>query len=720
MFKDMKCKRMYRSDMNDNVALDFLVPLLENAKLYRRAVGYFSTTSLEMLSVGLAAMERNGGKIEVICSPKLSKEDIEAINLGYKTKEKAFVEALDVSLTNPIDEFAKERLNIVATLVANGVLNFKIAFMEDDNGINIYHEKFGIAYDEAGDRIAFSGSMNDSENGFENNFELITVFSDCNSAEQKEYVDEMESNFKRLLEDNTSKLKVIPFPKIIIDKLLAYRCGDIDYKVDEKQFGSGVNRLKKNVFIKIPDTIKLLDYQREAIINWKKQGFTGIYDMATGTGKTITALGSIEYLATELDNNVAVYIICPYIHLITQWEEDLVKWGTNPILAYGQSKDKEWYKHLIDANKRFKLLKKPYICITTNDTFKSEKFQNIFKKFTCDENILLVVDEAHNVGSKGMVECLNENIKYRLALSATIERHRDKSGTDAIFRYFKDRCIEYPLERAIEEGNLCQYEYHIIYSFLSDEELSEYIRITKEMSKCYVNKNGKRKLNEVGKLKAFQRRRIIAGAKDKIGLLKKYMEKYRDDSHILVYCGATKVIDENTDEEEKQILLVNKMIEDELGMSVHKFTADEDIYERETIKQCFDRGMYQVLTAIRCLDEGVNIPNIQKAFILASSQNPKEFIQRRGRLLRKAKGKNIAIIYDFITLPRAFSMIHSDNYEEDKGIIVGEMLRIQEFTKSAINKREGFDAIDTIQEAYNIYLDLDEEMERLKEEDTDE
>ena len=177
MFKDMKCKRMYRSDMNDNVALDFLVPLLENAKLYRRAVGYFSTTSLEMLSVGLAAMERNGGKIEVICSPKLSKEDIEAINLGYKTKEKAFVEALDVSLTNPIDEFAKERLNIVATLVANGVLNFKIAFMEDDNGINIYHEKFGIAYDEAGDRIAFSGSMNDSENGFENNFELITVFS---------------------------------------------------------------------------------------------------------------------------------------------------------------------------------------------------------------------------------------------------------------------------------------------------------------------------------------------------------------------------------------------------------------------------------------------------------------------------------------------------------------------------------------------------------------
>lgn len=228
MFKDMKCKRMYRSDMNDNVALDFLVPLLENAKLYRRAVGYFSTTSLEMLSVGLAAMERNGGKIEVICSPKLSKEDIEAINLGYKTKEKAFVEALDVSLTNPIDEFAKERLNIVATLVANGVLNFKIAFMEDDNGINIYHEKFGIAYDEAGDRIAFSGSMNDSENGFENNFELITVFSDCNSAEQKEYVDEMESNFKRLLEDNTMKEQEIR-TELLEEEVNVYLggCGDV-------------------------------------------------------------------------------------------------------------------------------------------------------------------------------------------------------------------------------------------------------------------------------------------------------------------------------------------------------------------------------------------------------------------------------------------------------------------------------------------------------------
>lgn len=720
MFKDMKCKLMYRSDTTDNVAMDFIVPLLENATIYRRAVGYFSTSALETLSIGLACMEKKGGKIDIICSPKLSKEDIEAINCGYKTRDKAFVEALDVSLSKPLNKFTKERLNIVATLVAKGMLNFKIAFMEDDNGINIYHEKIGIAYDMEGKRIAFIGSMNDSENGFENNFESVTVFTDFRSDGQKDYVDEIEDNFERLWKNETDKVKVIPFPKIIIDKLLSFRCGDIDYEIDRKQFEKRIVMLKKNKLINIPENIKLMDYQKEAILNWKNQNYVGIYDMATGTGKTITALGSIEYLATELDNKIAVFIVCPYIHLITQWEEELIKWGVKPILAYGQSNDKNWLKHLSDADKRFRLLGIPYICVTTNDTFKSEKIQKIVKNISENEDVLLVVDEAHNVGANGMAKCLTENIKYRLALSATIERYRDKKGTDIIFEYFKNRCIEYTLEKAIEDGSLCGYEYHIIYSFLSDEELSDYKRLTREISKCYVKKNGKMHLNDVGKIKAFKRKRILAGASDKIGLLKDYMQEYINDKHILVYCGATNVIDDKTGDLEKQIILVNKMLEDELGMSVHKFTSDEDISERETIKQCFDKGMYQVLTAIKCLDEGVNIPNIQKAFILSSSQNPKEFIQRRGRLLRKAEGKDIAIIYDFVTMPRPFYQIKNEDYEEDKSILLGEMLRVQEFAKASVNKSEGFGAIDKIQEAYGVYVDLEEEMIKLKEDNFDE
>ena len=151
-------------------------------------------------------------------------------------------------------------------------------------------------------------------------------------------------------------------------------------------------------------------------------------------------------------------------------------------------------------------------------------------------------------------------------------------------------------------------------------------------------------------------------------------------------------------------------------MSVHKFTAEENAEQRVTIKECFSKGMYQVITAIKCLDEGVNIPNIRTAFILSSSQNPKEFVQRRGRLLRKAPGKERAVIYDFVTLPRPFGSIHHGDFEMDRSIVIGEMLRVKEFAEASINKAEGLNIIDEIQEAYGVSIDLDEESERLKEE----
>lgn len=714
MFKDINIERKYRSDIN-NIPENFLIPLLSSAKLYKRAVGFFSTTSLLNLSVGLAAMAKNGGKIEIVCSPKLSEEDIAAINCGYKTKEKAFVEALDNSFTEPINKFEEERLNMVATMVANEILDFKIAFMETDMGINIYHEKIAIAYDECGNRVSFTGSMNDSENGLLENFESFVVFCDWKSDDQKLYIEETENDFERLWNNNTNKVKIIPFPEIIIEKLLKYQKPIVNYEIDKEQYGISIDSIIKKTFIEIPEGKKLLDYQKEAIHNWKSQNYIGIYDMATGTGKTYTALGSIALLASELENNIAVFILCPYVHLVGQWEEDLVEWGTKPIIAHSQSRDRDWYTHLVNAQKRFRLLKKPYICITTNDTFSGDKVQKVIDTISDEMNVLIVVDEAHNVGAIGMSRFLNENIKYRLALSATIERYRDMNGTKVIFDYFKERCIEYPLERAIEEGNLCQYEYHVIYSFLSAEELNKYAQITKELRKYLIYENGKTHLSKAAQVKLFERKRILAGASDKIDKLEDEMRKYKNEKYILIYCGATTVFDEELESYEKQIIQVNNMLEKRLEMSVHKFTAEEDISQRTTIKDCFSRGMYQVITAIKCLDEGVNIPNIRTAFILSSSQNPKEFIQRRGRLLRKAKGKTKAVIYDFVTLPRKLGSIRPGDFELDRGIVVGEMLRIKEFAEASLNIAEGLNVIDEIQDAYGNSIDLEEEIRKLKE-----
>lgn len=720
MLTDIPINIRYRSNEN-NIPRDFLIPILENASLYRRAVGFFSTTSLVNLSVGLSSMEMRGGNIEIVCSPKLSKEDIEAINYGYKSREKVFAEVLDISLIEPIDEFEEKRLNMVANLIAKGILKFKLAFMETDNGINVYHEKIAIAYDKNGNRVSFTGSMNDSENGLIDNFESIVVFCDWKSEDQEKYVEEAEQDFEMLWNDRTGKVRVVDFPQIIIDKLLSYQKEQTDYELDRKQYGIPYFEMIKKCFLQLPEGKQLLDYQERAILKWKEQEYVGIYDMATGTGKTYTALGSIEYLAKELDNQLAVFVLCPYVHLVGQWEEDVLEWGGHPIIAHSQSPDRQWEQHLLNAFKRFRTLKKPFICITTNDSFTGPKIQQIINQVTKEMNVLLVVDEAHNVGANKLSQYLKDEFKYRLALSATIERYRDKRGTERIFQFFKERCIEYPLNQATAEGKaLCNYEYHVIYSFLSPQELDRYNQITKELKRYITYENGVPHYSEAAQVKLFERKRILAGAQDKIQLLEEAMYPYKDDTHILVYCGATNVLDEENDLYEKQIIQVGKMIETKLGMDVHKFTAEENAQQRKTIKECFSKGMYQVLTAIKCLDEGVNIPDIRTAFILSSSQNPKEFVQRRGRLLRKAAGKDKAVIYDFVTLPRPFGAIHYGDFDSDRSIVIGEMIRIKEFAEAALNKAEGFNVIDEIQEAYDVSIDLDAEIERMREVDFNE
>lgn len=713
-FKELDIGIKYRSNIN-NIPNDFLIPVLENTKVYRRAVGFFSTSALTDLSIGIYKMAHSGGKIQIVCSPKLSKEDLEAINLGYKTKEKVFEEVLDISLTNPISEFEEERLNLIATLIACGVLEIKLAFMENETGVNIYHEKIAVIYDNGGNRISFTGSMNETENGFNENFESIYVFCDWKNN-QRQFVDEAESDFNHLWNNSTDKIKVIEFPKVIIDKLKKYQRDSVKNNIDFEQYGKCSKKIKSNELINIPEGVFLKDYQKEAIKNWVNYSYRGIFDMATGTGKSYTALGSIVELSEVIGNNLAIFIVCPYIHLVGQWEEDVVKWGGKPIIAHSESPDYEWEQHLVDSYKRFRILGKSFICITTNSTFTGSKVQRIIENITSDMNMVLIVDEAHNFGASHLSNFLNKNIKYRLALSATIERYMDSKGTNKIFEYFGERCIYYSLEQAIKEGkSLVNYEYHPVYSFLSPVELTSYTKLTKQLKKCIIQENGKFQITETGKIILFKRSRILAGAEEKVKTLSNLLSKYKSDKFILVYCGATSNQNEETGIMEKQIDNVSSMIEKDLNMRVHKFTAEESAEDRITIKKCFEDGLYQVLTAIKCLDEGVNIPNIQTAFILSSSRNPKEFIQRRGRLLRKAVGKEKAVIFDFVTLPRRFNEINYGDYDQDKSIIIGELARIFEFGRLALNKIDADNVIDEIQDAYGISINIEEEIQKMGE-----
>jgi superfamily II DNA or RNA helicase len=324
---------------------------------------------------------------------------------------------------------------------------------------------------------------------------------------------------------------------------------------------------------------------------------------------------------------------------------------------------------------------------------------------------MLLVDEAHNFGAQRISKLLSEQYTYRLALSATLERHNDEEGTARLYDFFGAKCIEYTLERAIEEKKLTPYKYYPIITALNEFELERYDWLTSEIYKCASKgKKGESRLSEKGKKLALKRARLVAGAKDKLVKLEEYMNDYRCKRHILVYCGATTLLQENQDvsdvdnEDIRQIDAVTALLGEKLSMNVSQFTSKEDVAKREILKREFASGeTMQVLIAIKCLDEGVNIPKIKTSFILASTTNPKEYIQRRGRVLRLSDGKEFAEIYDFIALPRKLDEVHSiteRQWSRGLSLVKNELRRAEEFSRLAINMVEAERILDVIKDAY--------------------
>lgn len=725
--KDHKIKSEYRS-LIDNVVQDFYIPLLKDAVSYKRAVGFFSSSSLVEISKGIAGMAAEGGKIQIVASPYLSDEDIDAIRHGYEDRNKIIERALLTQISEkPTDYYSMERLNLLATLIADGVMDIQIAYIEDKNGIGMYHEKMGIIQDVYGDKIAFSGSNNESATAMTINYETMDVFRSWGDSNEIERVRLKENAFCSIWHDTEPNIKVLKFPNITDALIERYRRKQANFAIDDEQFAkrmltyaSKISDISLNyggpIGARVPDDLTLREYQKDAISVWVGENYRGIYDMATGTGKTLTGLGAISKLSEDLDDVLAVIIVCPYQHLVEQWVEDIVRFNIKPIIAYGDSPQKDWKKRLSRAVRDQKLRRdKVFFCLVcTNATFAKDYVQDEISKI--QSSILLVVDEAHNFGARTYAKLLDDRFTYRLALSATLERHRDDEGTAMLYDFFGKKCIEYSLDRAIDEDKLTKYKYYPIPVYLTDEELEKCEQKSYEMSKCLIkSKDGKYKLNKRGEILAMERARIVAGASQKLEVLRECIAPYAQDNNILVYCGATNVIDEkadysSTDEEDvRQIEAVTRILGNEFGMEVAKFTSEENMETRATIKEQFQKGdRLQAIVAIKCLDEGVNIPGIRTAFILASTTNPKEYIQRRGRVLRKAENKPFAEIYDFVTLPReldSVSGLTTEQAQRDLSLVKNELARIKEFGRLSMNSMEANDLIWDIQEAYHIIDD---------------
>lgn len=717
--KDHLIKSEYRSLIDDMVR-DFYIPCLENAVSYRRAVGFFSSSSLVEVSQGIAKMAQNGEKIRIVASPYLSDEDIEAIKTGYENRKEVIEQALLRQLHEPVNYYASERMNMLANLVADGILDIRIAYTMDRSGMGMYHEKMGIIEDDEGNVIAFSGSNNESATAMSINYETMDVFRNWGDSSEKERVQLKCNAFHSIWNNNEPNIEVMEFENITKALIEKYRRKSTNFNIDKEEYPDGVSAEgersidKTTIAPRIPEGFELRDYQVEAIDKWEEQDFKGIFDMATGTGKTYTGLGAAARLSKRLEDRLALIIVCPYQHLVEQWVEDIVLFGMKPIIGYSSSIQRSWKKNLESAirDQKLKVRKREFFCfVTTNATFSSEFVQNQLSKIRSD--ILLMVDEAHNFGADNLRRLLLPNYKYRLALSATLDRHGDPEGTEALYRYFGGKCIEYSLEKAIGEGKLTPYKYYPVIVSLSDIELQEYDNLTTQIAKCLTkDKRGKTVLSEKGKRLALQRSRLVAGASGKIQALEKYIMPYIEDKHILVYCGATTVFDGNQEnmqidnDEIRQIDLVTDLLGNKLHMKVSQFTSKENVEERNILKREFaDGSNLQALIAIKCLDEGVNIPKIKTAFILASTNNPKEYIQRRGRVLRLAEGKDYAEIYDFITLPRKLDEVTGITEEQMKReltLVKNELCRAEEFARIALNSVTALAIIDDIRTAYDL------------------
>ena len=456
-----------------------------------------------------------------------------------------------------------------------------------------------------------------------------------------------------------------------------------------KESGSGYqdSKIGNPIF---PSDLRLRDYQHRAIANWLANKGRGTLKMATGSGKTIIALALAKELFQQIGLQVLI-VVCPTQHLVSQWSRECQKFNLKPITAMMRADS--WQGELSTGLYNLQTQAQSFLTIiTTNSTLIGDRFQSQLKYFP--PKTLIVGDEAHNLGSTQIVSSLPRNIGLRLALSATPERQYDEDGTEAFLEYFGDVIQpEFTLKDAIEQGALVRYLYYPVFVELTAAETIKYAKLTKRIG-WSLNKNPTFEGNDTLTSLLNRRSRLVANAANKLTCLKELMVSRLNSSHTIFYCG-----DGYLDDDLRQIDAVTHLLGRELGFRVNTYTTDTPLEERESLRRQFESGKLQGLIAIRCLDEGVDIPTIKTAVILASSSNSRQFIQRRGRILRPHPSKQQATLFDTIVIPPT---LDRETWEVEKNLVRKELLRFLTFAELADNAEEATAKLLRLQQQYQL------------------
>ncbi|OYP67984.1 DEAD/DEAH box helicase family protein [Prevotella sp. P2-180] len=734
----------------------FFSEALCNATQFDLKLGFFSSSAINVLSDGFAAFLYNGGRMRLVINDILSENDKEAIMTGESDLDLPFFNLQDIeSIRNRLSNRDKHFFECLSWLIRNKQIEIKIIAPKYGNGIA--HSKCGI-FSDGLNRVAFDGSCNFSRSALLSNIESITAFCDWDGEGDIYKVNDIAEDFEvtfqgkdeTVIYRDTSEIETYITTKFD-EKELCDLIEDEKHLIDNRmaeEIPSTIKAILSRAQSKVSSIIEKNNvstgniiandaprfpyseprpYQRKAFENWKSNRQKGLFAMATGTGKTLTSLNCLLNIYNQLKYYKAI-ILVPTVTLVDQWEEECKKFNFKNITKVC-SKNHKW-KSDIDAIKlkedlSFDNSEVSYIIIATYASFARDTiFHDLvsFSKKTCKQ-LLFIADEAHNMGAGRILDRI-EGIKFlrRIGLSATPDRKYDDVGNAAINKFFgceNGYTFTFDMREAIDKGYLCRYKYYPHLVTLTSEELLDYIKISIQLSKFFnYESNSFPSSNDILTRLLLKRKRIIHKARNKETVFKSILEeRYKEKGNLkytLVYVPeGTRTDDDNADvydcnDEIKDDDYTDSLIDvySEIAKNVSNTTTVKKfmsgIKDRDVILEQFAKGEIEVLTSMKCLDEGVDVPRSEMAIFCASTGNPRQFIQRRGRILRKHEDKHIAIIHDLVVAPVIDPT--SESYNMERNLLKNELLRVRNFATLSENSDYAYSELEDILNYYGLHL----------------
>lgn len=725
---DWSIDRDYKSG-TENEPMQFYLDGLANSSEFQLLLGYFSSAAINLLSVGFATFISKGGKMRMVINHLLSEKDKEAIQKAENldSTKKIFDLTDVVSLGKILDDYDTHFFECLAYLIAEKRIEIKVIKPKNSDGIAHYKE--GVFFDGE-NCVGYSGSCNFTYYGLSENKEKLNIFLSWENGRSNkfiknqlkiidDYFNEKDNDVEYLSADEIEVAIRNKFGKKDIDELLVQ-----EDELIKKKMSLIKNRKLKDTIIKLHDDIDKVrrsprfpykegprEYQIAAYQSWLQNGSKGIFSMATGTGKTITALNCLlnEY---QREKTYKAIIIVPTTALLEQWKKECLKFNYRNIITV--SSKENWNDNLAFANTATKFINTSFIVIVTYASLGKPKFQSHFTQLP--KETLLIADEVHNMGSQGILKLLPKiHLEKRIGLSATPHRKFDEGGNEAIENFFNDKSpyvVSYSMKQALDVGWLSQYTYHPHVVSLNEIELKEYIKISNQLLMHIDPKTHTYKKSTLVDMLLLARKRIIHKAVNKIDAFKEILRsEFRRKGNLkytLVYVPEGLEPDySETDidtETEEDISLINEYTRavsaTNDSLMVKQYTASSK--NREQILKDYEEGKVHVLTSMKCLDEGVDVPRSELAIFCSSTGNPRQFIQRRGRVLRLHKEKVHAVIHDLVVVPEIRES--ESNYNMERNLVKKELERVVDFSNLAMNKMDTYESLKSVLNYYNLNL----------------